>query len=339
MRAAAVLACLISAGARAHGVTDELSFGSAQATADVPGASDVSNLLGAAFELSDRWTVTGSARVTSLTGTGVPAAATGWNVGGTVASFSVGADYDVTENVTIGANAAAAPSSQVGSVAALSASRKVLIEATDTNASLELYGEYDTASELPGDVEWLFAAAIAGNHYGTDQQVGGAVFGTQQLTLEQLRRYCSVPSACSRRLREALAGNHDTLDSVRFSASAIATVLQDTDVGVSGEVYGYMQDPRNAGYFLGVGPIAPLRWLVRPEATHRFGEFSLRGWVQVGRYAGGTAQSTAGIGVRGQYRFGEAFRAWLGVSGQSDVDELGATSRSVVLAVGAGWQF
>jgi hypothetical protein len=108
---------------------------------------------------------------------------------------------------------------------------------------------------------------------------------------------------------------------------------------VSGDFFAYVQDPRNAGYFLGVGPIAPLRWVVRPEATHRFGDVSVRLFAQLGRYAGGTAQSTAGLGARGEYRFAEAFRVWLSVSGQSDVDELGATSRSIVASLGGGWRF
>jgi hypothetical protein len=339
MRAAAVLACLVSAAAQAHSVTDEVAFGSAQATADVPGSTVVSNLFTAVFDVSDRWTTFGSARIAAENGTNVPAAATGWSVGGTVASFSLGVDHDLADNLSIGASIFAAPPSQVGSVAKLSASRSVLIEATDSDASLELHADYDTAGELPEDVDWFFAAAIAGSHHESDQQVGGAVFGTQQLTFDALRTFCAAPNACSRRLREALAGNHETLDSMRISAAAIATVFEDTDLGLSGDFYGYAQDPRNAGYFLGVGPIAPLRWIVRPEATHRFGDLSLRIFGQVGRYAGGTAQSTSGIGVRGEYRISEGFRAWLSVTGQSDVDELGATSRAVVVVAGGGWRF
>jgi hypothetical protein len=339
MRAAAVLVCLASAAAPAHSVSDEISVGGAQATADVPGTFVVSNLLNAAFDVSDRWTVSGSARVTAENGTNVPALASDWSVGGTVASFSVGADYDVTDNLTMGVSLFGAPRSQVGSVVKLSASRSVLIEATDSDAAFELHADYDTADELPSDVEWFFAGAVAANHYETDQDVGGAVFGSNKLTLEGLRTFCAVRNACSRRLVEALAGNHDALDSVRFSAAALATLFVDTDVGVSGEFYGYLQDPRNAGYLLGVGPIAPLRFLLRPEVTHRFGDLSLRAFAQIGRYAGGTAQSTSGIGARGEYRLSDAFRVWLSASGQSDVDELGGTSRSVVVAAGGGWRF
>src|SRR5205085_5936154 len=69
MRAAAVLACLVSAAAAAHSVSDEVGFGSAQATADVPGSTVVSNLFSAAFDVSDRWTVFGSAPVTAENGT------------------------------------------------------------------------------------------------------------------------------------------------------------------------------------------------------------------------------------------------------------------------------
>src|SRR5205085_7319885 len=86
-----------------------------------------------------------------------------------------------------------------------------------------------------------------------------------------------------------------TLDSERFSANVSATLFTDTDVTLSGDYYVYQQNPAQVGFFTlvaagrGAGvPIAPLRYEVRPEVVHRFGDLSARLWVQAGEYVPGT---------------------------------------------------
>src|SRR5439155_173535 len=73
------------------------------------------------------------------------------------------------------------------------------------------------------------------------------------------------------------------LDSERFSANVSATLFTDTDVTLSGDYYVYQQNPAQVGFFTlvaagrGAGvPIAPLRYEVRPEVVHRFGDLSAR---------------------------------------------------------------
>ena len=75
-----------------------------------------------------------------------------------------------------------------------------------------------------------------------------------------------------------------------------AIVEQDTDLTLSGDYYHYEEDPTQVGFFSvatagrtlvtgGNGvPIAPLRYLLRPEVVHRFGDFSAKLWVTTGRY-------------------------------------------------------
>src|SRR2546426_5238154 len=65
------------------------------------------------------------------------------------------------------------------------------------------------------------------------------------------------------------------------------------------------------------------------------GDFSARLWVEAGEYVAGTGDSTAGIGTRFQYRFTKAFRAWLTLAGQRDVDSGGHVTRSGSVAAGA----
>src|SRR5438876_444698 len=117
----------------------------------------------------------------------------------------------------------------------------------------------------------------------------------------------------------------------------------DADVSLLADGYLYDEDPAKIGYFglaaLGRGPglpIAPLQYRIRPEVQHRMGDFSARLWVEAGEYVPGTGDSTAGIGTRLQYRFTKAFRAWLTLAGQRDVDSGGHVTRSGSVAAGAG---
>ncbi|HKC60153.1 MAG TPA: hypothetical protein VKB92_08715, partial [Myxococcales bacterium] len=131
------------------------------------------------------------------------------------------------------------------------------------------------------------------------------------------------------------------------SASALAIIARDTDAGVSLDYYGYVDDPATVGLFstaavgrFGAGaPIAPLRWLVRPEVAHRFGDFSLKGWAQVGQYVPEAGQGTAALGAKAQYKFSRSFRMWVSATGQRDEDSSGAISRTGILSFGGAYRF
>ena len=137
-----------------------------------------------------------------------------------------------------------------------------------------------------------------------------------------------------------------TLDSERLSANVSATLFTDTDVTLSGDYYVYQQNPAQVGFFTlvaaarGAGvPIAPLRYEVRPEVVHRFGDLSARLWVQAGEYVPGTGQSTAGAGLKLQYKFTRAFRSWVTLSGQRDVDQSDQITRAGSVAAGAAYRW
>src|SRR5207253_431811 len=116
---------------------------------------------------------------------------------------------------------------------------------------------------------------------------------------------------------------------------ATATLYQDTEVSLFADWYAYDQDPASIGYY-GVAsegrgpnvPIAPLRFLIRPEVVHRFGALSVKLWLQGGEFVAGTGHDTEGIGAKVQYRFSGSFRLWATASGQRDVDASNEVIRS-----------
>jgi hypothetical protein len=137
------------------------------------------------------------------------------------------------------------------------------------------------------------------------------------------------------------------LRSAGLSVGVTATVHADTDLTLVAEYHGYVDDPTRAGIFSVAtvgrpGPgalIAPLRYLVRPEAVHRFGNFSLQAWLEGGEYVSGAGQGTSGAGLKAQYKFTQSFRTWVSAGGRRDVDSEGQIIRSGTLALGAAYRF
>ena len=154
--------------------------------------------------------------------------------------------------------------------------------------------------------------------------LGGAT--VRQETVSYCQAHPRIKN-CGQALLTALQATPVTLDSERLSANVTATLFTDTDVTLSGDYYLYEQDPTQVAFFTlvaagrGAGvPIAPLRYEVRPEVVHRFGDLSARLWFEAGEYVTGTGQSTAGVGLKLQYKFTKTFRSWVILSGQRDVD-------------------
>ena len=141
----------------------------------------------------------------------------------------------------------------------------------------------------------------------------------------------------------------DSLRFARFSAAATATLSVDTDLTLGADYYAYLDDPTQVGIWsvgaaglmtIGGGvPVAPVRYLVRPEVAHRFGDFSARLWVQGGHYVESAGGVTGGAGLKLQYKFGKTFRMWLTFSGQTDTADDGTSSRSGTVALGGGYRF
>ena len=355
-RALIAATCMAATAARASSsITDEVAGNSTQSSASNPRAGSIGDSLHLNLELDPHWSLNASAMLT-FEG---DAAGTHNEFGtssSSVALFSLGADFLLSEHWTFGASIAGSPRSTLFAGTSfvglndrgVNVPVHALIQSATSEASGTLDFAYDTAGE--SDLEWSFGGAATFTHLDTSQMVTEARFfkETRILTPAEVKAACNRGGPlCVRGLLTALDETPASLDSQRLSANATATLDRDTDVTLTVDWYHYDQDPAEIGFFslveaghagLGV-PIAPLHYLVKPEVQHRFGDFSLRFWVQAGRYAQGTGQSTAGAGARAQYRLNRSFRVWLTITGQNDVDESGESTKSGGLALGVGYRW
>jgi hypothetical protein len=353
-----VLAALLAVGpaALASSIRDEIGVDRTQSTAQNPRAGSFSNLLGASFDVGEEWVVSGTAVVTLEDATPGPVRAALRDTGGTVTSFSLGADWDLSDRYSVGTRVSVSPESTTRSTATLTVERDgravsatAPVDVSGSSRSVELLADYDSAGT--SDLEWAFSGSVNLTRDSTGQQVSGLRFADGTLlTQQETRAACALPrSRCPQALLRALDGNSADLGSARFSLSGTATLSRDTDLTLGGDYYAYGSDPAQFGYFgvaasrrqpEGIGAaIAPLRFVVRPEVAHRFGALSLRLWAQAGRYASGVGQSTAALGAKAQMRFGPSFRAWIAAIGQNDVDAQGDSARSAIVSVGGAWRF
>jgi hypothetical protein len=357
MRFCTVIAAALvaAAAARAGSLTDEVVVNSTQASGSNPRTGSAGDLLRANFELTPRWGLTAGAMLTFEGQTQGTAREFGTS-SSTVSLFSLGADFLANEHWTLGATFSGSPQSTLLAGTSFTgpnpSGTQVAVDALVRSQTSEIAGTLDAAYDTAGDsdLEWSFGGTVNFTHLGTSQTITEARFANtaQDVTPAQIKAICARNGKrCVQGLLTALDETPANLDSERFSATATATVRRDTDVTLSFDWYHYEEDPAEIGFFslveaghagLGV-PIAPLQFLVKPEVQHRFGDLSLRLWVQAGRYEPGTGDNTAGIGLRAQYRFSKAFRIWLTASGQRDVDEAGEATRSGGLALGFGYRW
>lgn len=346
----------------AGSVTDEIAVQRGQVTQGNPRAGSVSDSLNATFDLSDAWSFNAGALVT-LEGQ-TPAAEQGafGTSASAVALLTAGLDWEVTEHFALGLDLSLSPSSQqnVGtaltvSTAAGDTSANALIKAVGSEGAAGVNLTWDTGGDT--DLEWMLDAGVTLTHFSSDQDVE-KVRGARGVTLtpQQALNYCNThkcPAALVKILMATIKGGTQSanLDSAKLSLAATATAWRDTDFTLGADFYGYSEDPTQVGFFslsytgrgsIGGGsgiPIAPLRTMIRPEVLHRFGDFSLKLWVQAGQYVESTGQSTTGGGVKAVYKFSKTFRMWLTLSGQQDVDDTGVASKSGAVALGAGYRF
>ena len=338
-------------------ISDELVAGSAQPTPENPRQSQLANALRGSIYLSDSFTLNAGATLTIEGGApppqGSPFKA---SYGGTVAFFTIGADFDPGEHWTFSAHLDGSPSSQQLSSTSLSyqpvkAGAFETVDALLHTRSSSIGGGasfgYDTAGD--SDFESAFSAGIGLNDLSSDEritQVEGR--NGKPVLANDLRDYCRTnPTKCSKSLRAVLGEQTLSLTQARLNAAFTETLFLDTDLTVSGDYYVYSDDPTKLGFFsvatagrtnvLGGGgvPIAPLQWALRPEIAHRFGSaFSARLWAQVGQYVEGGGQGTISLGLKLQYKFTRSFRMWLTLSGQRDIDIDGVESKTGMVGLG-----
>jgi hypothetical protein len=302
--------------------------------------------------VGDDWTVSGTAQVTIEEATPAPEGSGFGDRGGTVADFSLGVDWDATDHWSFGATLDVSPESAIASDARIpvrtaqgTEQADALIRARSSNTWGELSLTYDTAGL--SDLEWTFTGAVALSRFETQQRIEQARLNGSTLTPAELRSICSASNSGCRAYVAAIDGFSDELRSARITAAAFATIALDTDVGINVDYYRYFDDPGSVGVYslaavgrFGAGaPIAPLRYLIRPEVTHRVRELSLRLWAQAGEYVANVGQTTAGIGMKVQYKITSALRLWISATGQRDIGTGGDVSRSGWVSFGGAYRF
>jgi hypothetical protein len=358
-RAFALILLAAAAAAHADSVTNQILVSSTRATEGNPRSSVFSDVLNASFNAGDDWTLSAGASLTLQGRT--PAATRGQfdQSSGAVTFFTVAADWSVTDSFTVGASVDISPKSTqfAGTTIPVVLPQPIGRATADAQVRSEtsqLAAGVDVAWDSLGrsDLEWSFTGGVHFSHYDINQSIPQARVNGSALTMAEIEQgtanYCSANPQRATYCRELLgtvSGVPTPLDFERLSAGATATLHRDTDVSLFGDFYVYNQDP--TGTFFGLAaagrgpglPIAPLRYLLRPDVLHRFGDFSARLWLEGGEYVSGTGGTTAGVGLKLQYRFTKAWRAWLTVSGQRDVDAGNNITRSGSLALGAGYRW
>jgi hypothetical protein len=349
---------LSASSSRAASISDEASMNNAQSTPGNPRSGSVSDSIDATFELGENWSLLAGALMTIEESTPAPPGSAFGDRGGLVGTLSGGVEYHPGDNWTLGAAADFSPKSiqrsgtqlNITNATGAVSSANALIRAASSSSGIQLSAGYDSAGD--SSVEWSLTGGIGLTRLDTDQRVVALQEANGSVaTTDAILRYCQTHT-CSTALLNVIGPQPAArLESAKLSLGGTLTFQQDTDVTVSGDYYGYRQDPTQIGFFSlgstgrmqisgGSGvPIAPLRYLVRPEVAHRMGDLSFRLWVQAGRYVDGAGQTTRGVGARLQYKLTKAFKMWAAVSGQRDVDSEGNLSLSSTFSLGLGYKF
>ena len=329
-----------------------------RSTPENPRSGNVSNSVEAMFDWGEDWSIFAGLLATVEGATPAPPGSAFGDRGGLVGNLSAGVEYHPDDSWMFGMMANFSPKStqrsgmqlNIESATGATSSANALLRATSSSSELQLTTGFDSAGQSA--VEWSLSTDVTLAHFETDQRIvalqesNGNVASTTSI-----EKYCQTHT-CSKALLSVIGPQPAaTLDSGKIGLGGTLTFLRDTHLTLSGDYYAYRQDPTQVGYFSvgsagrmqiagGTGvPIAPLRYLVRPEVAQRFGDFSIRLWAQAGRYVAETGQTTRGIGIKLQYKFTKAFKMWAMGSGQRDVDSQGGVSRSATFALGAGYRF
>ncbi len=342
---------LVAAGARASSVSNEVHVNSTQPTETNPRSGSIGDSLNASFDATENFTLNVGGTLTSQNSSPSPRPAEQPSPGVSLLNFGV--DWLPSDNWTLSLTGEWSPQSKTFADAPIASVgiAHIRSETSEVGGGLEV--AYDTAGE--SNLEWSFSGGLTLTDYGIDQTIPLVTNPAgQPLTPAQVRT--AVASACAKRAnrtncqRRVLLGLTATpfhLNSLEFSASATATLQTNTDLTLAIDYYSYFQDATQAVYasliFNGRGgagvPVAPLQFNVRPEVTHRIGAFSAKAWIQAGKYVAGVGDTTAGVGVKLQYKFSKAFKLWVSLLGSRDVDDQGNETRSGSFGLGAGYRF
>jgi len=353
--AALALAAVLPAVAFAHSVSDEVGVGSSQSSPRNPRTGFIYDTISGVAEVSEPVALRFSLTLTHDNATKPAQGAQFGETGGNITAGAVGLDWNPNEHVPLAFEVDFSPRSSQGSDTSItfdeggsSVSADGLLRATSSSLGLVLSAGYETAGD--SNFETATNGTLSVTHLTTTQQLAAFQGANGPVSADSIRAYCArVPGAKGcRQLNALFRARASEINQFKVSALVAETFALDTDVTLNGAYYFYDQDPTQVGYFniaafgrtgLGTGvPIAPLQFTFRPDVTHRFGAFSVNLSYLYLKYVPGDGYGN-NLGLKLQYKFSKAFKAWISASGQNDVDEQGDSTKSSTLAVGVRYSF
>jgi hypothetical protein len=343
---------LLAGAARASNVSNEVTVNTTQPTETNPRSGSMGDAFNLSLDATEHLALNFGAMVTTQNSS--PSPLPNESASGVVGLATIGLDWEMSDNWTLGVTGELSPESKTFADAPIGiGTAHIRSKASEVAAALDL--SYDSAGESA--LEWSFTGGLTYTDYSVDQTIPLVTdFSGRTLTAAQVRTgindYCTTGKGknvknCGKLVLREISAVPFHLRSVEFSAGATAVVWTDTDLTVAADVYVYPQDATQAAYasliFNGRGgagvPVAPLQFMIRPDVVHRFGDFSAKLWVQAGQYVKGAGQSTAGVGLKLQYKFTKSFKLWATVLGSRDVDDQNRETNSGSFSLGAGYRF
>lgn len=315
-------------------ISDELSVAGGQTDPHNPRGGQVQDVLSASVAAGSGWSVDLSAGVTAVKATSGVAGQEYGSRGGNATFFSPGVTWEATDHLTFGLALDYSPLSRLRTdttVAYRSTTGPVDVDAllavrTEARGA-SLSASWDSA----GDSDWETGVDLdaGATHFDAEQHILAMRDPTTgaSVTDQQMLAYCSL-NPCSRQLLGLLRARATPLEQVSLRAGVVETIHRDTDLGLHWTAFLYDRDPTEVGFYgltaagrgpgFGSGlPLAPLRWSLRPEVAHRFGDLTARLWVEHGLYVDDEGVSDL-VGLKLQVRLSPGFKAWIAGTWQRD---------------------
>jgi hypothetical protein len=282
--------------------TDELTVGSLGATSAAPAAPYFSNRLGGSVDASETVSLRLDTILTHYSRTPDRSA-------DNIFQFVVGGTWEPDDHVSIDVDGNISPPSTTTTLApATTGAPAGRYKERTSSVGAVISAAYDTAGE--SDLESAIDLTGGVTSYSTTQR---------QRAVAGLRAAGPTASVA--------------LVQWRGAVGVTETLFRNTDVGLVGTYYAYNADPTDTGYYgaqvFGRGavmdgiPLEPLRYSVRPIVVQRFGDLQIRASFQYGAHVDGAGYGIFG-GLKGQYRFSHAVKAWIAAYHGRDIDGSGS---------------
>jgi hypothetical protein len=347
----------------AHSVTEEAGLSNQPATPNVPSQGSVYDRLGASFDLGDLWTLRGDAIIT-VDESAPPQQGTRFgDSGGVIPSFDLAGELRPNEHFMFGLELDASPKAKQSNDAQISLTTPTTgnIQAdADLRTSTSSLGFVATAgADTAGEsaAEFSGSASFGLSSLSTDQAIIAAANRSTSYDIRVLRSYClglrqtgqRVPRFCA-----PVLGEPGDINQSHLGATATVTILQDTDVGLTGVYYFYDKDPTTVGYFnlaargrfatggvssFGQGlAIAPYLFTLRPDLAHAFGPIRFDLAYQYGQYWPGQGYSHQ-LTLKTDLKLSTAWKIYVTLTGEQDTDGTGAVTYSEEVVAGVRFKF